>query len=111
MPILLFVSFQLNGAYLSLNVPSDFQESNASKRPTRTRGLLCRVSLYPATSIVSPFSLLSWCRPCHQLSPVLEKLCSDPSLRSGTNNLPLDLIKVDVDSVDGDALAQQFKVM
>ncbi|KAK2466751.1 hypothetical protein APHAL10511_001009 [Amanita phalloides] len=52
----------------------------------------------------------NWCRPCHQLSPILEKLCSDASAKSGTSDRPLDLLKIDVESKDGSVLAQQYGV-
>ncbi|PFH54164.1 hypothetical protein AMATHDRAFT_452 [Amanita thiersii Skay4041] len=51
-----------------------------------------------------------WCGPCHQLSPILEKLCSDPNIKSGIGGLPVDLIKVDVESDVGGSLGQQHKV-
>jgi thioredoxin 1 len=51
-----------------------------------------------------------WCGPCRQLSPVLEKLCSDASIKSGVGRLPVDLVKVDVESDDGSLLAQQYGV-
>ncbi|EIM89595.1 thioredoxin-like protein [Stereum hirsutum FP-91666 SS1] len=37
-----------------------------------------------------------WCSPCKMLSPVLEKLTSDASTKSGTG-LPLDLVTVNTD--------------
>ncbi|KAF8965319.1 thioredoxin-like protein [Flammula alnicola] len=49
-----------------------------------------------------------WCGPCHQLSPVIEKLTSDPN-KSGSG-LPFDLVKVDTDSDDGQALGATYKV-
>ncbi|KAF8350527.1 thioredoxin-like protein [Amanita rubescens] len=51
-----------------------------------------------------------WCGPCHQLSPILEKLCSDSNVKSGVTGHSLDLVKIDVDSNDGGSLAQQYKV-
>ncbi|KAH6918318.1 thioredoxin-like protein [Coprinopsis sp. MPI-PUGE-AT-0042] len=49
-----------------------------------------------------------WCRPCHQLSPVIEKLTEEPN-KSGSG-LPLDLIKVDIEGEDGGPLGASFKV-
>jgi len=36
-----------------------------------------------------------WCAPCKQLSPLLEKITSDPNLVDG---LELDLVTVDTDA-------------
>jgi thiol-disulfide isomerase/thioredoxin len=51
----------------------------------------------------------SWCGPCKLLSPILEKITTDPEIKSGTG-LPLDLVTVDTDDPDGFELGQKFKV-
>lgn len=48
-----------------------------------------------------------WCGPCKTLSPILERVTADESVKSGSG-LPLDLITVDTDAEV--ALAQQHKV-
>jgi len=50
-----------------------------------------------------------WCGPCKLLSPILEKITTDPEIKSGTG-LPLDLVTVDTDDPDGFELGQKFKV-
>ncbi|RDB22301.1 Thioredoxin Y, chloroplastic [Hypsizygus marmoreus] len=50
-----------------------------------------------------------WCGPCHQLSPILESLITNPEVKS-SSGLPIDLVKVNTDDEDGLALGQQFKV-
>ncbi|TRM62554.1 thioredoxin-like protein [Schizophyllum amplum] len=50
-----------------------------------------------------------WCRPCHMLSPVLEKSTAEGQL-SGTSKLPLDLVQFDTDSEFGMQLGQQFSI-
>ncbi|KJA27041.1 hypothetical protein HYPSUDRAFT_35566 [Hypholoma sublateritium FD-334 SS-4] len=49
-----------------------------------------------------------WCGPCHQLAPVIQDLTNEPH-KSGSG-LPLDLVKIDSDSNDGQALGMQYKV-
>lgn len=53
-------------------------------------------------------TFLSWCGPCHQLAPVIEKLTNEPN-KSGSN-LPFDLVKIDTDSEAGQVLGAQYKV-
>ncbi|TCD63550.1 hypothetical protein EIP91_005296 [Steccherinum ochraceum] len=48
-----------------------------------------------------------WCNPCKMLSPVLEKLTADSSIKTGSGK-PLDLVTVDTDAEV--ALAQQFNI-
>jgi len=48
-----------------------------------------------------------WCSPCKLLSPVLEKLTSDPEVKSGSGR-PLDLVTVDTDAQFD--LGQKFQV-
>ncbi|ETW86304.1 thioredoxin-like protein, partial [Heterobasidion irregulare TC 32-1] len=48
-----------------------------------------------------------WCGPCKTLSPILERITTDESIKSGSG-LPLDLITVDTDAEV--ALAQQHKI-
>jgi len=49
-----------------------------------------------------------WCGPCHQLSPILENLTTEPKV-SGSG-LPIDLVKIDTDSDDGGKLGLKYKV-
>jgi len=49
-----------------------------------------------------------WCGPCHQLSPVIEKLTNEPN-KSGSS-LPFDLVKIDTDTEVGQTLGGQYKV-
>ncbi|KAF8912059.1 thioredoxin-like protein [Gymnopilus junonius] len=50
-----------------------------------------------------------WCGPCHQLSPIIERLTNEPST-TGASKLPLDLVKIDTDSDDGQSLGAKFKI-
>ncbi|KAG6861534.1 hypothetical protein C0995_015267 [Termitomyces sp. Mi166 len=50
-----------------------------------------------------------WCGPCHQLSPILEKISTDASIKSGSG-LPIDVVKIDTDNEEVVSLAQQYKV-
>ncbi|PPR00008.1 hypothetical protein CVT26_009289 [Gymnopilus dilepis] len=50
-----------------------------------------------------------WCGPCHTLSPIIEKLTKEPNT-SGSSNRPLDLVKIDTDSDDGQALGAKYKI-
>jgi hypothetical protein len=43
------------------------------------------------------------------LSPILEKMATDPAIKSGTG-LPLDLVTVNTDEPDGFELGQKYKV-
>ena len=52
--------------------------------------------------------LFSWCGPCRQLGPTIERLTSEPS-KSGSG-LPFDLVKVDTESEHGLALGQKYQV-
>ncbi|TFK42338.1 thioredoxin-like protein [Crucibulum laeve] len=47
-----------------------------------------------------------WCGPCHQLSPILEKLTKEPN--TSGSGLPLDLVKIDTDAEF--ELGQKYKV-
>jgi thioredoxin 1 len=49
----------------------------------------------------------SWCGPCKTLSPILQKLASDPDIKTGSGR-PIDLITVDSD--EHGALAQTYGV-
>ena len=51
----------------------------------------------------------SWCGPCHQVAPVIEKLTSE-SYKSGSTSLPFDLVKVDTDTEVGQILGGKYKV-
>ncbi|KIL69939.1 hypothetical protein M378DRAFT_21254 [Amanita muscaria Koide BX008] len=51
-----------------------------------------------------------WCGPCRQLSPILERLGADSSVKSGATGYPVDLVKVDVESDDGAILAGKYGV-
>ncbi|CAL1705292.1 unnamed protein product [Somion occarium] len=51
--------------------------------------------------------LRRWCNPCKMLSPILEKLTEDSSVKTGSGK-PLDLVTVDTDSEV--ELAQQFQI-
>ncbi|KZT09720.1 thioredoxin-like protein [Laetiporus sulphureus 93-53] len=48
-----------------------------------------------------------WCNPCKMLSPILEKITTDPDTRTGSGK-SIDLVTVDTE-IEGD-LAQQYKV-
>lgn len=50
----------------------------------------------------------SWCGPCKMLSPILEKLTADPSVKSGSGR-PVDLVTVDTDTET--ELAMKYKVV
>ncbi|EFI28356.1 hypothetical protein CC1G_13890 [Coprinopsis cinerea okayama7 len=49
-----------------------------------------------------------WCGPCRQLSPVIEKLTQEPA--TSGSGLPIDLVKVDTDSTEGQALGRKYRV-
>ncbi|PPQ93268.1 hypothetical protein CVT25_015266 [Psilocybe cyanescens] len=49
-----------------------------------------------------------WCGPCHQLAPVLERFTSEP--HTSGSGLPLDLVKIDTSSDDGQLLGALYKV-
>ncbi|KAF5358548.1 hypothetical protein D9756_001303 [Leucocoprinus leucothites] len=49
-----------------------------------------------------------WCQPCHMLSPILEKYSAEPN--KSANGIPVDLVKIDTESDDGQALAIAHKV-
>jgi len=48
-----------------------------------------------------------WCNPCKMLSPILEKVTTDPEVKSGSG-LPLDLVTVDTDTQV--ELAQKYNI-
>ncbi|KAG6854572.1 hypothetical protein C0991_004908 [Blastosporella zonata] len=50
-----------------------------------------------------------WCGPCHALSPILEKIATDPSVQSGSG-LPIDLVKIDTDNEELVPLAQKYSI-
>ncbi|KAG6868685.1 hypothetical protein C0993_011915 [Termitomyces sp. T159_Od127] len=50
-----------------------------------------------------------WCGPCRQLSPILEKISTDSSIKSGSG-LPIDVLKIDTENEQVLPLAQQYKV-
>jgi len=50
----------------------------------------------------------SWCAPCRQLSPILEKWTNDP--HKTEDGLPFDMVKINVDTDDGQYLSQKYKV-
>ncbi|THU82891.1 thioredoxin-like protein [Dendrothele bispora CBS 962.96] len=50
-----------------------------------------------------------WCKPCHMLSPVLEKISKDPEIKSGSGR-PIDVVTVNTESDEGFQLGQRFKV-
>lgn len=51
--------------------------------------------------------LCSWCGPCKLISPILERLTSDPKVTSGGGQA-LDLVTVDVEAQT--ELAEQYQV-
>lgn len=51
----------------------------------------------------------SWCGPCHQVAPIIEKLTNE-SYKSGSTSLPFDLVKIDTDTEVGQILAGKYKV-
>jgi thiol-disulfide isomerase/thioredoxin len=55
------------------------------------------------------YSYSSWCGPCHQVAPVIEKL-TDEQYKSGSTSLPFDLVKIDTDTEVGQILGGKYKV-
>lgn len=51
----------------------------------------------------------SWCGPCRQLSPILEKFSTDASIKSGSG-LPIDVVKIDTENEQVLSLAHHYKV-
>ncbi|KAF9532183.1 thioredoxin-like protein [Crepidotus variabilis] len=49
-----------------------------------------------------------WCGPCKMLSPALTKLTAEPN--RSTNGQAYDLLKVDIDTDEGQTLARQYDV-
>ncbi|KAF8163564.1 thioredoxin-like protein [Crassisporium funariophilum] len=49
-----------------------------------------------------------WCGPCRQLGPLIEKLTNEPH-KSGSG-YPLDLVKVDTETDDGQTMGGTYKV-
>lgn len=54
-------------------------------------------------------AIYRWCKPCHMLSPILEKLTDDPDIQSGSGK-PLDLVTIDTESQDGLTMSSKFGV-
>jgi len=48
-----------------------------------------------------------WCNPCKMLSPILEKVTTDPEVKSGSDR-PLDLVTIDTDAQI--ELAQKYNI-
>ncbi|EKM82424.1 hypothetical protein AGABI1DRAFT_68040 [Agaricus bisporus var. burnettii JB137-S8] len=49
-----------------------------------------------------------WCQPCRLFSPILEKVASEPN--TSANGLPVDLVKVDTESEQGQQLAIKHQI-
>ncbi|KII89136.1 hypothetical protein PLICRDRAFT_40769 [Plicaturopsis crispa FD-325 SS-3] len=50
-----------------------------------------------------------WCNPCKTLSPILEKLTEDPTVKSGSGH-PVDLVTIDTDGAENYDLVAKHKV-
>ena len=55
------------------------------------------------------YTCSSWCGPCRQVTPVIEKLTNE-SYKSGSTSLPFDLVKIDTDTQVGQTLGEKYKV-
>ncbi|KAL9715423.1 hypothetical protein Ac2012v2_002086 [Leucoagaricus gongylophorus] len=81
---------------------------NATVFPKADRKTFDKVLKESSGRVVLVDFYADWCRPCHMLSPILEKYSSENN--TFTNGVPVDLIKIDTDSKDGQALAQEHEV-
>jgi len=74
------------------------------EKPSETRSywsiFMRSMSPNPSLKLLTQPGSSSWCGPCKLLSPILEKITTDPAIKSGTG-LPLDLVAVDTDDPDG----------
>lgn len=78
--------------------------SSSTSTPSSSPHFTFRIST--STNIV--YVSYSWCQPCRMFSPILEKFAAEPN--TSANGLPVDLVKIDTESDEGQGLAQQHKV-